>query len=234
MIDSMLMPKNRFLWMLLAIQGGFINVAGLLSIHLFVSHVTGFSAHFSEALVSKNGEKVFYFLLVPFFFLCGSFFSALFTQVEKRARKTPRYLVVMITLAVIYFIIFIAGHLGAFGDFGEHFSNMRDFILLALLAFSCGGQNALFTHYSNSIIRTTHLTGITTDLGIGLSKYFISKDRKEGKLNRIRIEIILFFLVGSVIGSLIIPKLQFSAFVFPALISCFIGVRLHKSVGEEH
>lgn len=130
----MLMPKNRFLWMLLAIQGGFINVAGLLSIHLFVSHVTGFSAHFSEALVSKNGEKVFYFLLVPFFFLCGSFFSALFTQVEKRARKTPRYLVVMITLAVIYFIIFIAGHLGAFGDFGRAFLKHEGFYITG---FTC-------------------------------------------------------------------------------------------------
>lgn len=229
MIDSLLMPKNRFLWMLLAVQGGFINIGGLLTIHLFVSHVTGFSAHFSEAFIVRDYIQSFYFLSVPFFFLLGAIFSSIFTEVKKEQNKSPSYLIIMLALSVIFFLLALGGNFGIFGEFGEPFSNFRDFILLALLAFSCGAQNALFTHYSKSIIRTTHLTGITTDLGIGISRYFSSGDREEGKLNRIRIEIIIFFVLGSLLGSLIFPKIKFLAFLFPSVNSAFIGMRLYLS-----
>lgn len=234
MIDTLLIPKNRFLWMLLAFQGGYINIGGLLTIHLFVSHVTGFSAHFSEALINANYLQAFYFVLVPFFFLLGSIFSSLFTEIKKSQNQSPRYLIIMLTLFFIFLIVSLIGNLGLFGNFGEEFTNFRDFLLLVLLAFSCGSQNALFSHYSKSIIRTTHLTGITTDLGIGISKFFISKDILEGKLNRIRIEIIIFFIFGSILGSLIFPKIQFLAFLLPSMISLFIGIRLFVSREKNH
>lgn len=232
MVDSILLPKNRFLWMLLALQGGFVNVGGLLTIHLFVSHVTGFSAHFSESLTQGNFIRSLYFILVPAFFLIGAIFSSLFTEANKFQSKSPRYLIIMMTLAFIYLFVALGGYLGLFGKFGEPFSSFRDFTLLALLSFSCGGQNALFTHYSKSIIRTTHLTGITTDLGIGISKYFISRDEQVGKYNRIRIELIVFFVIGSVLGSLLFPRFEFLAFLFPFFNCLFIGHKLSLKVPD--
>lgn len=67
MRDTILNPKNRFTWALLAFQGGLLNVAGLLTVHIFVSHITGFSAYFSTNLLDGNYLKSLYFLLVPFF-----------------------------------------------------------------------------------------------------------------------------------------------------------------------
>lgn len=227
--EAILLRKNRHLWMFLAFQGGLVNVGGLLTIHLFVSHVTGFSAHFSLAITQQNFLKALYFFLVPFFFLVGAIFSALFTEIKKNKGKVPTYSQVMGLLSLIYCCVAFLGAQGVFGNFGEELQNFRDFVLLTLLAFCCGAQNALFTHYSNSIIRTTHLTGLTTDLGIGIAKYFFSKDLSEAALNQIRIALISSFILGSVFGAIVFPILQFWGFGLSSLISAYTGIRLYYS-----
>lgn len=226
MRDIILQPKNRFTWALLAFQGGYVNVGGLLSIHLFVSHITGFSAHFGTEILNGHYLIALSFLLVPLFFLFGAFFSSLFTEIRKKRHQEPVYIHILGVLSLIFLIITIFGSKKYFGNFGEPFANFRDFILLSLLTFSCGAQNAIFTHYSNSIIRTTHLTGITTDLGIGLAKYFISKDTDEQRINKIRIDIIFSFVLGSLFGAYIFPKIQFLGFVVPVILSLIVGIRL--------
>ncbi len=229
MKDTILHPKNRFTWACLAFQGGFLNVAGLLTVHIFVSHVTGFSAHFSVNLLKGNFLTSLYFMLVPLFFLLGAFFSCLFTEIRKKNRKHPGYINILCTLSSIFFLISILGVNNYFGNFGEPFANFRDFILLSTLAFACGSQNAIFTHFSKSIVRTTHLTGITTDLGIGLAKYFISGDQEERLINKVRIDIIISFILGSILSVYILPKLQFLGFLIPAVISLIVGVRLYMT-----
>lgn len=232
MIDIILHPKNRFLWALLAFQGGYINIAGLLTVHIFVSHITGFSAHFSINILSGEILQAVYFLLVPFFFLCGSFFSSLFTEIRKKRQQQPVYIHILCTLSFLFFLITILGLNDFFGKFGEEFSSFRDFVLLSMLAFACGSQNAIFTHYSSSIIRTTHLTGITTDLGIGLAKYFISKNKREFLINKVRIELILSFLIGSFAAAYLLPKLSFLGFLIPSFISLTVGIRLYITRSE--
>lgn len=219
-------PKNRFTWSLLAFQGGYINVAGLLTVHIFVSHITGFSAHFSTNLLNGDYLKSFYFVLVPVFFLFGAFFSSLFTELRNKKQKSPAYIHILYTISFVFFLISFLGYKNLFGVFGEPFNNFRDFLLLAMLAFVCGSQNAIFTHFSKSIIRTTHLTGITTDLGIGLAKFIINKDQEEGLVNKIRIDIILSFIFGSIVSVYIFPILQFLGFIIPGIISIIVAVRL--------
>lgn len=211
----------------LGISRGFVNIGGLQAVHLFVSHVTGFSAHFGNELVVGHWLRSLYFALVPFFFLIGSIFSSVFTEIRKKKNKNPVYIQILMVLSVIYLLIGTLGLFGFFGDFGESFHNFHDFLLLALLAFACGSQNAIFTHYSNSIIRTTHLTGITTDLGIGLARYFVSQEKQEGEINRIRIDLIFSFILGSVVGALVFPQFEFSSFYIPSLLSLFVGFRLY-------
>lgn len=231
-MDTILLRKNRFIWALLAFQGGFLNVGGLLSLHVFVSHITGFSGHFSVEFSQGYFLKSFYFVLVPLFFLLGAFFSSLFTEIKKYKQKNPIYITILLLLSFIFFIISLFGEWGLWGPFGLPFHNFNDFILLSLLAFSCGAQNALFTKYSQSIIRTTHLTGITTDLGIGLAKFWFSKDENEKKMNKIRIDLIVSFIMGSLAAAFIFPHLKFRGFIFPSLMSLFIGLRLYKTRRE--
>lgn len=240
MMDIILHPKNRFTWALLAFQGGYINVGGLLTVHIFVSHITGFSALFSIRFHSGDYLNSLYFLFVPFFFLLGAFFSSIFTEIRKKNTKEPVYIYILSILCLLFLTITFLGIGGFFGKFGESFNNFHDFILLSILAFSCGSQNAIFTHYSKSIVRTTHLTGLTTDLGIGLAKYFISGDCEEQRINRIRMDIIGSFLIGSLFAAYIFPLFEFLGFLIPAFLSMTVGIRLfftrmklsRNSIGE--
>lgn len=229
MIETISHPSNRFTWALLAFQGGYVNAGGLLCLHIFVSHVTGFSTLFSKELISQSYMKSIYFLAVPFFFLLGAFFSSIFTEVRKSRNQSPIYIQILLTISFIFFLVAGLGQGGYFGHFGEPFENLNDFFLLSLLALSCGAQNAIITHYSGTIIRTTHLTGITTDLGIGLAKYFFSKDEVEGRMNKLRIDLIVSFIIGSLMGVVFFPKLKFLGFVVPAFLSLIIGYKLYKS-----
>jgi len=186
--------------------------------------VTGFAAHFSNAVVSKNLVQVVYFVLVPVFFLIGAFFSALFTEIRRKRKLSPVYIHVLSLLAFLYLLVSLFGRADLFGRFGEPLSNFRDFILLSILTFSCGAQNALFTHYSNSIIRTTHLTGLTTDLGIGLAKVFVAGDSHEAPINHLRMELIGFFILGSLVGAFVFPVYEFLGFLLPRPFKSFCFV----------
>ena len=72
------------------------------------------------------------------------------------------------------------------------------------LLFAMGLQNALVTRVSNSVVRTTHLTGLFTDLGIELSQvFFYRRPQQRQKLYssiKLRGIIIVFFFIGGVVG----------------------------------
>jgi uncharacterized membrane protein YoaK (UPF0700 family) len=228
MKDLILKPKNRFTWMLLAFQAGFVNFGGLLCVHLFVSHITGYSSYFAKALYERQFEKGLYFLLVPLLFLTGAMISSLFTEIKRLNHQAPIYIFVMAMIASIYCLVAILGGQNQLGVFNQPLEDFSDFVLIALLSFNLGAQNALFTRYSQSIIRTTHLTGLTTDLGIGITKYFIAKEKSEGPFNKVRMQIIFSFLFGAIVGAWVFPELKFAAFYLPAVLSLIIALRLYS------
>lgn len=203
-----------------------MNVAGFLAIHRFVSHVTGFSAHFAFEFQEQHFLQALYALLIPLSFLMGSCFSAFFTEKRRQERSAPAYQVVLLVIAGFFLVIAISGELGLFGTFGEPFVAFRDFVLLLILTFCCGAQNALISRYSQSVIRTTHLTGITTDLGIGMIRHYFQNDQNERKMNWIRINLIISFMIGSLLSVYIFSHFKFSGFFLPAVISSFLAVKL--------
>jgi len=227
MKDIIFEKRNRFVWGLLAFQGGFVNIGGFLSVHVFVSHLTGFPGHFSVELLNQNYVHALYFLFVPVFFLFGSFFTGVFTEVKRERGRAPVYVNVLLLQCLLYLTVALLGYFDSIGDFAREMSNFKNFILLIILAFSCGSQNSLFTKYSNSILRTTHITGLVTDLGIGLSKVYVAGDQSEKEMNSIRSFLILFFGLGSFIGLLVFNQFQFLGFLVPVVVSLFVGVRLY-------
>ena len=81
-----------------------------------------------------------------------------------------------------------------------------------------GLQNAMVSHYQGAIIRTTHLSGVLTDLGLAVGYWL--RGLKVGKRRIILHLLILFgFLIGGIIASLIYPLLQLNAFLIPAGLS---------------
>jgi uncharacterized membrane protein YoaK (UPF0700 family) len=121
-------------------------------------------------------------------------------------------------------VVFLGGILGFYGEFGKSLNHFSDYILLILLCFVCGVQNGTITSVSKSVIRTTHLTGMTTDLGIGLvriinrKKIYESFD-DEKKATLMRLGIIFFFGLGSVCGGYAFGKMAYYGFIIPVFTS---------------
>ncbi|UXR63418.1 DUF1275 domain-containing protein [Bdellovibrio bacteriovorus] len=218
--------SNICIWMLMAMQAGILNIGGFMACHRFVSHVTGFATFFGHEVSQFDFEMALGMLAVPLFFLFGAMISGLLVDVRLKLHKKPKY---YISFGMIFFlsaVVAIGGLLGYFGVFGEPLRQSRDYTLLILLCLICGIQNGTITTVSRSVIRTTHLTGITTDLGIGLSRILNYRKLEkeiafdgELKANLMRLGIITFFGLGSVIGGFAFSLLGHGGFVIPVVTS---------------
>lgn len=192
--------------------------------HSFVSHVTGFATLFAYEFGRNDFRFASGMLLVPLFFLAGAMLSGLLIDLQIKLERKPRYYVVFGVLFALILMVVVGGFNGLFGRFGEPLEQSRDYTLLAALCLICGIQNGTITLVSRSVIRTTHLTGITTDLGIGLVRVFNrnllrGKIDGEWKANGMRLGIILFFTGGSLAGVNLFGHWGFRGFLFPCAIS---------------
>lgn len=188
---------------LLSFVAGIVNVAGFLSVHQLTTNVTGhFAFLIDEAFRLNLANAVVFFLYILFFFL-GSFCSNLIVEIVSRRSERFIYVIPALTEALI---------LGAI-PFGGHYfiMNNPDLIAYALL-FAMGLQNSLVTSISDAVVRTTHLTGLFTDLGIELSQllFYKTKAHRVKLLSsiRLRITIILFFFIGGIAGGVCYTRIN--------------------------
>ena len=213
-------------WFLLCFNAGAINAGGFLATGRFVSHVTGFATLFGVEIVKNEIGAAIGILSVPLFFLLGSFLAGLLIDRPIYNKHQPHFDYVMGLSALCLFLAAGSGDLLRFGNLGEIIQLRQVYILLALLCFSCGLQNAAITSSSGSSIRTTHLTGLTTDLGLGLARLFIfppedEKHHREMRANKLRSGSICAFAIGSAIGTWFFIRLGYRGFLISALISSY-------------
>ena len=104
-----------------------------------------------------------------------------------------------------------------------YYSEFQDAVIF-VNCFVCGLQNALGTMYGSAIIRTTHMTGAATDIGLGLGH--ILRSRKPiaavGEAWKLRffVPLVLMFIAGTTSGTLLFEWYDYHAIVIPAT---FVG-----------
>jgi uncharacterized membrane protein YoaK (UPF0700 family) len=215
---------NVTIWMVLAFQAGILNIGGFMACQHFVSHVTGYATLMGFEIGRGSYAQAFGVAVVPIFFLVGAMMSGILVDLRVKLRKKPQYYVVFGVLFLLILTVVVLGFNNYFGKFGRPEQSFREYVLLALLCLICGMQNGTITLVSRSVVRTTHLTGVTTDLGIGLVRV-MNRRRLEGvienedRANLMRIGIILHFTMGSVIGMMIFRHWGYRGFLFPTAIS---------------
>ncbi|MGZ3769954.1 MAG: YoaK family protein [Bdellovibrio sp.] len=219
--------SNITIWMLMAFQAGILNIGGFMACHRFVSHVTGFATFFGFELTQSEPQRAFGMLIVPLFFLVGVMVSGQLVDLRLKLHKKPKYYIVFGIIFALTLIIALGALTGFFGEFGEPLEKTRDYNLLMLLCLTCGIQNGTITTVSRSVIRTTHLTGITTDLGLGIVRIF-NQDKLSGdianekKATLMRLGIIFFFGSGSILGGFVFDKFGHGGFLIPVVTSGFL------------
>lgn len=192
---------------------GIVNITGLLALNVLTTNVTGHFAYFSKELDLKDNSMAFIYLLYILFFLFGAFVSSLIMEwISKYRPQTPYVIPIFIEIVILFSIGFSGSLLSK-----EHLSIFA--IFSCALLFSMGLQNALVTRVSQSVVRTTHLTGLFTDLGIELSQLFFYKGRSEKtKLNKsimLKLAIIGCFFAGGIIGGFCYRHFELKTLLLP-------------------
>lgn len=193
---------------------GMVNITGVLSVGTLTTNVTGHFAFFSEELFLKNIDLAAVSLLYILFFLAGSFTSGLLIELVS---KVKYYLAYILPISIEILILLCVGT--AYLMFADVLLYYPIWIACSLL-FAMGLQNALVTKISQSVVRTTHLTGLFTDLGIDLSQVIISKnvnEKKNLKKNiRLKLIIIFCFFLGGIAGGYLYLYFKLATLLFPA------------------
>ncbi|WP_291727293.1 YoaK family protein [Bernardetia sp.] len=184
---------NLQIAILLSFVAGLVNITGFLAFQQLTTNVTGHFALFVAHLTFGDASV---YLLYIFFFLVGSFCSSLAIEILKKSKKINVFAIPTLIESLILFALAIASNFLVLPKY-------TDLITCGLL-FSMGFQNSFVTKISDAVVRTTHLTGLFTDLGIEISHLFFSEYKAERKKNiatiKLRFYIITFFLVGGLSG----------------------------------
>lgn len=182
----------------LSFVAGAVNIVGFLSIHQLTTNVTGHFALFINDLADFEFWRGTVYFLYLFSFLFGSFFASTLIQLLRKYRRINAFIVPTVIEAVILVGIALLYRYSII-------SNVN--LIACLLLFAMGLQNSFVTKISDAVVRTTHLTGLFTDLGIELSyllfpKYYPKRDHIIATV-KLRIYIIgNFFLGGAIAGFL--------------------------------
>jgi uncharacterized membrane protein YoaK (UPF0700 family) len=188
---------------LLSFVAGIVNVAGFLSVQRLTTNVTGHFAFFVDEVFKFNFWEGFIFFLYIFFFFLGSFISNIIVEIVTKVNDKLIYIIPIIIESIILFSIAI---------FGQSLVDKNPNLLAFSLLFAMGMQNSLVTTISNATVRTTHLTGLFTDLGIELSQlFFYTKNEQKVKLYssiKLRLTIISFFFLGGLLGGIFYTTLK--------------------------
>jgi uncharacterized membrane protein YoaK (UPF0700 family) len=190
---------NAHLARYLAFVAGAVNAGGFLAVHQYTSHMSGIVSAMADNLALGSSAIVFTSFAALISFLGGAFCTSVTIRWGRRLQLDSEYALPL---------IWEAGLLIVFGMIGKEFQGSTPIGTIMLLCFTMGIQNATITKISGAVIRTTHLTGMVTDIGIGLGRMVMPRCGNDpaaanDEVRRIRLlaSLIALFFVGGVIGA---------------------------------
>ena len=206
---------NFRLAVLLCLTAGFVNAVGFLGFFHLTTNVTGHAAIFAERVAQQDWKIATIVATWMLLFLGGALFSSLIINKIGHHARFSYVIPILIELAILIFC-------AVYGGNRLLFSNG---FFVGCLLFAMGIQNALVSVISGSVVRTTHLTGTFTDLGIDIAQLrWTNLPAQQELVSRIklRLSINFFFMLGALAGAYFYIRFSFNAFLLPCLILCFI------------
>ena len=201
---------------ILAFIAGIINAAGYMGFrHQSISNLTGSTSLLGIAMATGSSGEALHWVLSIAAFVVGATLSGMIVQ-QSTLKLGRRYGVALVFESLLLFAsvpLLVAQHsLG-----------------LYLASMACGLQNGMASTYSGMVFRTTHVSGIFTDLGI----YFGQRLRGL-EVDKLRIRVCLLvagcFLLGGIVGALLFQVMQERTLLIPATLTglCGLGYGIYR------
>jgi uncharacterized membrane protein YoaK (UPF0700 family) len=208
----MIRKIERWAWWggaVLASIAGMINAVGFLSYsHQAVTHLTGTTTLLSLATSEGLSSETRHLALVIGSFVAGAAFSGFLIQ-DSTLRLGRRYgAALMVESALLACAAALMKSHSATGSM--------------LASAACGLQNAMASTYSGSLIRTTHLSGMFTDVGATIG-HWVRRMPVDWIRFRLCVLIIVSFAAGGVMGAKLYQELHDDTLYVPAAITGVIG-----------
>lgn len=197
---------NIQLGVLLALTAGAVNAGGFLALGIYTSHMSGMASMVGDAAALENWQLMKWTAIFITCFIGGAMLCSIMIQAALASKLQKIYVLPLLLealgLMIFYLCITKCMHLPKL-----HSSVLEMGSAIAFLCAIMGLQNAMVTKISNAVIRTTHVTGISTDIGIEMGRFIASKcfpARKVSfdaeKLGNL-VKLLLSFIVGGVLGA---------------------------------
>jgi len=187
---------NVKLGALTAFSAGMVNVASVTVFFAFTSNITGYYAVLAQEISKGNWYQGAVVLLWVTLFFLGSFLSN-FVIIQGKGRWSQYISHAIPVILELLSILFV----GIYLEFFYQNSLKETEILVGALLFAMGLQNGLTASISNSVVKTTHLTGLTTDLAI-LVSMFSKRENRHNKALVDKFHLLLSIMVSYVAGGL--------------------------------
>lgn len=203
----------RWVWIgafVLAMNAGMVNGIGLFSAYQqSITHLTGTTTLVAGNLAVGDFASALHHATILFAFFAGTVLSGILIQ-DSTLKLGRRYSIALAWAAALLLLAIplLDGHEEAG---------------LYLIACACGLQNAIVSTYSGAVIRTTHLTGMITDLGIylGHAARGLPIDRRRLRLCLL---IISGFAIGVFLGVWLMRPIGFNALIIPAAVCLLAAI----------
>ncbi|TKT86517.1 YoaK family protein [Dyadobacter frigoris] len=208
---------NLKLATLLGLTAGLVNAEGFLGFSVLTTNITGHAALLAEGIAQQNWQSAQIIILWMLLFLAGAFTSGSCLSLLGAHQRFSYSIPIVIEITILV--------LSAIYGYKYDGSTISKVALPGSLLFAMGLQNALVSMVSGSVVRTTHLTGTFTDLGIELAQ-LVKNNIKDRSAIRSKIKLKLFiicsFMSGAIAGAVLFHRIGFTSFVFPVVILTFV------------
>lgn len=209
----MISKLPRWVWSgawVLAFIAGIVNVVGLLGFeHQAITHLTGNTSLLAQALATLDPAATLHFAALIGAFVTGTVISGFLIQ-DSTLQLGRRYGVALLLVSLLLFVA--VPLLESSSPYGMYAA-----------ACACGLQNAMVSTYSGAVVRTTHLSGMFTDLGIFLG-HALRGLPVDARRVRLCFLVISGFLCGGVAGTLAFQAFGYSALLFPASLTAIVAI----------
>ena len=199
-----------------AVVSGITNVAGVVAFLAFTSNITGHVATLARHMVQQNFGEIIVFAVWLIMFFSGAFLATYIVRSYEGSSYYKAHSIPIVIEAVILLFVAVYGN-----NFYRETQLEREIVIAAML-FAMGLQNSLVSTISGGLVKSSHLTGLFTDLGGDIADWAHAKKNVTETTRHkvyIRTTVLGFYFGGCLAGAYLFNLFDFAIFYFlPAIL----------------